>query len=75
MKKVERGEIHGEGVINCTCDQCHDWEDYVFDNSYPDFKAAQQYLRSLGWLSLQVHCKWKDFCCEDCRNNYIKENM
>lgn len=73
-KEVEWGVIHGEGTINCLCDNCGAEEAVDFDDGYPDFRMAQAQIEELGWLSTKVHGEWKDFCCERCRNQYIKEN-
>lgn len=73
MKEVEWSEYHGEGDILCTCDQCGN-EHLVECDGAPDFREAQAEIRSMGWTSTQVNGIWRDFCCERCRNEYIKEN-
>ena len=45
-----------------------------FDNIGKDFKSFQKKLFGMGWKSAQVFGEWHDFCCEDCRNEYIKNN-
>ena len=74
MKDVAWGVIHGEGTIICKCDQCGRKEEYEFDDGYPDFKTFQKYLFGKGWKSAQIFGEWKDFCCEDHRNQFIKNN-
>lgn len=75
MKEVEWGVIHGEGSIICTCDNCGMVETgYEFDDGYPDYRAAQDKIEALGWQSTKVRSVWKDFCCERCRNEFIKIN-
>ena len=71
MKDVSWGVIHGEGTIVCKCDRCGKKEEHPFDNGHPDFKSFQKKLFGMGWKSVQV---FGDFCCEDCRNEYIKNN-
>lgn len=74
MKDVAWGVIHGEGTIVCKCDQCGKKEEYPFDDGYPNFKAFQKQLFGKGWKSAQICGEWHDFCGEDCRNRYIKNN-
>ena len=74
MKDVSWGVIHGEGTIVCKCDRCGKTEEHPFDNGHPDFKSFQKKLFGMGWKSVQVFGEWHDFCCEDCRNEYIKNN-
>ena len=74
MKEVEWGLIHGEGAIVCYCDQCSSTEEFEFDDSQPDYRAAQQQLFDMGWKSMKISGEWHDFCCEECRNKYVKEN-
>ncbi|MBR6102604.1 MAG: hypothetical protein IKP95_09260 [Ruminococcus sp.] len=74
MKTVDWSEDHyGEGIIIAVCDQCgkEAESDPFFDND-PDYKAFQAELRKKGWTSTQVNYRWKDFCCESCRNQFIK---
>lgn len=73
-KDVEWGVIHGEGTIVCTCDNCGYDEGYEFDCGYPDYREAQEYLIDCGWVSARILGEWHDFCCEECRNQFIKDN-
>lgn len=70
-KEIEWGDSFGEGEIGCFCDECGDVESIPFENG-PDFRDAQQALKAMGWRSAQIHGEWYDFCCEECRNDYIK---
>lgn len=46
-KYTDWGVIHGEGEIVCECDNC-DYEERIEFEGYPDYKEAQQELRSMG---------------------------
>lgn len=74
MKNTEWGQEYGCGVISCMCDNCSATEEYEFDECNPDYREAQEHIKSLGWLSTQVQGAWKDFCSESCRNGYIRKN-
>lgn len=74
MKEIEWSELYGVGEIVCTCDTCSSEERFDFDNNYPDFRKVQDELKEIGWMPCKVNGKWHDFCCEKCRNAYIKEN-
>lgn len=71
-KEIEWSELYGVGTIVCTCDNCSAEEKFDFEDNNPNFKAAQNLLRSIGWVSCKVNGEWRDFCCERCRNSYIK---
>lgn len=73
-KEVAWGTTHGEGDIVCTCDNCGSEVELPFEDGNVDYRAAQQYIKDDGWESCQVHGEWYDFCCEKCRNEYIKNN-
>lgn len=74
-KYVDWSEYYGEGDIVCNCEQCDKEERIEFENNSPDYKEAQKVLNELGWISCMINGKWYDFCCEDCRNEYIKNNL
>lgn len=71
-KEIEWSELYGVGTIVCTCDNCSAEENFDFEDNNPNFKAAQNLLRSIGCVSCKVNGEWRDFCCERCRNSYIK---
>lgn len=73
-KEIDWSEIHGEGDVVCTCDNCGHQERFPFEDSTPDYKGVQGKLFSMGWTSCKVHSSWRDFCCEYCRNQYIKKH-
>lgn len=72
-KEVDWGVIHGEGDIVCTCDECGNEHLVPFEDQQVDYREAQRAIEDEGWGSCQVNGEWKDFCCETCRNNYIKK--
>jgi len=73
-KQVEWSAFYGEGDIVCECEQCSVEERFHFDDNHPDYKGAQEKLNKMGWVSVKIKGKWHDFCGEDCRNTYIKNN-
>lgn len=74
MKDIDWSPIYGEGNIVCTCDNCGREHEVDFDGGAPDFREAQAEIRSMGWQSLKIGGEWRDFCCEKCRNQFIKNN-
>lgn len=68
------GYWEGEAVYYC--DQCHKREKFRFDGEDDiDSKAHRKDLREKkGWITTKVEGKWHDFCCESCRNRYIRNN-
>ena len=57
-KEVGWGSTHGEGDIFPTCKTCG--------------KGRQ--LPDEGWVSRIINEEWHEFCCEKCRNDYIKKH-
>lgn len=66
------GWWQGDAVYSC--DNCHQSEEFPFDSEDIDSKAHRAELHKKGWISTKVNGEWKDFCCERCRNEYIKKN-
>lgn len=56
------------------CDNCRRSEEFPFDSEDIDSKAHRAELRKKGWICTKVKDEWKDFCCEKCRNQFIKKN-
>ena len=73
-KEIEWSELYGVGDVICCCDTCSTYERFEFEDNNPDYKCIQKELRKLGWMSLKIGETWHDFCCEQCRNTYIKEH-
>lgn len=57
------------GNVICKCDNCNQ-EKRVEFNTYPNYKEVQQELRSMGWVSKKIDGEWKDFCCQECADEY-----
>lgn len=76
MKEIDWSFIHGEGDIVCYCDydNCGNEHNYPFDDGYPNFKACQEELKDMGWLSKYIDGNWYDFCCEKCYYAWIKKH-
>lgn len=66
------GWWQGDAVYSC--DNCGCSEAFVFDSEDIDSKAHRAELRKRDWIFTKVEGEWKDFCCEKCRNDYIKKN-
>ncbi len=72
-KDISWDPWYGHGEIVCTCDFCGEFEVIDFGDG-PDFKMAQEDLKSLGWVSRKIDNTWYDFCSEQCYYEWIKEN-
>lgn len=65
------GYWEGNTVYSCDC--CQKTKKFRFDSEDEAFsKAHRQALRDAGWIATKVNGQWKDFCCESCRNKYIR---
>ncbi len=74
MKEIEWSKYYGAGEVVCTCDNCHTEKRFEFEDNNPDYKSIQMELNKLGWMPTKLGGRWHDFCCEKCRNTYIKEH-
>lgn len=76
MKEVVWGVFHGEGTIECCCDNdgCPSEFECEFYDGHPDFKECQDEMKLEGWLSRKIDDKWYDFCCEECYYQWIKKH-
>jgi len=63
-----------EGKEVFTCDNCGREKGFLFDSEDVGTKEHKAELRKQGWVFTQVNGLWKDFCCERCRNQYIRKN-
>lgn len=64
-----------EGAAVYDCDQCGKKVKFRFDceEDAKNSKAHRAALRKKrGWITTKVNDQWKDFCCENCRNAYIR---
>lgn len=66
------GYWEGEAVYSCDC--CGHSERFRFDSDEIDSKKHRAELRTKkGWITTKVNDEWKDFCSENCRNKYIRQ--
>lgn len=69
------GFWQGHVIYSCDGPQCRSEELFRFDDE--DEVYSQEYIQELrqrkGWITTKVNGQWRDFCCETCRNNYIKK--
>lgn len=72
-KEHEFAEEYNCGEICCTCDECGSEEVYQFHNGL-NYKEAQEYIKEQGWSSRMVNGVWYDFCCDDCRKQFLNTN-
>ena len=64
-----------EGNAVYYCDTCHRHYQFRFDSEDIDSKGHRKILREkYGWITTKVNGAWHDFCCERCRNQYIRNN-
>ena len=65
-----------EGDVNYYCDECGKCVSIPFTDKEEanDYKEHKNVLRDKGWESTKVKGEWNDFCCEKCRNDYIRKH-
>lgn len=63
-----------EGDAEYTCDNCFRIVKFPFDGQDIDYSEHRRELRKRGWISTRVNNSQLDFCCEKCRNSYIKKH-
>lgn len=66
-----------EGEVVFSCDHCHKEMKFRFDDeeSAKNAKEQREFLKNnQGWIMTKIGGIWHDFCCESCRNEYIKSN-
>lgn len=66
------GYWEGDAVYYCDNPGCKVHKSFRFDSEDVDSKGHRAELRKQGWITTKVNGEWKDFCCENCRNQYIK---
>jgi len=77
MSKHLNFDGYWEGEAVYECDQCQTDQKFRFDDEEEakDSKTHRKTLReNHGWVMAKVNGQWKEFCCEDCRNKYIRSN-
>ena len=64
-----------EGDAVYCCDECgKESQRFRFDSDDVGSNEHRAELRKRGWIITKVNDKFKDFCCENCRNSYIKKH-
>lgn len=66
MKKTD----YKNETIVCTCDNCGEVYEVSFDVK-PDFKACVEELKDEGWVVTKIEDEWHDFCCSECRQEFL----
>lgn len=75
MSKELQFDGHWEGETIYSCDCCGKKEKFRFEcEDDLDYKTMQAELRKKGWIFTKVNERWKDFCSEKCRNEFIRKN-
>ena len=63
-----------EGNTVFTCDSCPKTRKFRFDSQDEAFsKEHNKILRKEGWVLVEVNGQLHNFCCERCRNSYIRK--
>lgn len=66
-----------EGKIEYRCDNCQKKESFLFsdEEGAKNYRQERKILRDEhGWIFTQIEGIWHDFCCESCKNAYIRKN-
>ena len=66
-----------EGSVDYTCDGCHKVGFHIIftdEDEAKNYKEEKKKLRDNGWIITQVDGIWHEFCCEKCRNDFIRKN-
>lgn len=75
MSRELQFDGYWEGEAVYTCDNCRKTgAKFRFDSEDVGSKEHRTELRKQGWHFNKVNNQWKDFCCERCRNEYIRKN-
>lgn len=75
MARELKFDGYWEGDAVYSCDQCgKESKGFRFDSEDVGSKRHRAELRKRGWITTKVKEEWHDFCCEECRNKYIKAN-
>lgn len=72
-KEISWGIIHGDGTIECHCDNCNKEHPYDFEDGDIDFAVCQEELKDFGWKSRKIDGKWYDFCSEKCLKEFMSK--
>lgn len=63
-----------EGTNTYECDNCHKKKMFRFDSEEEARTSKMPELKKLGWSGMMVNGLYRHFCCEECRNKYIRNN-
>lgn len=80
MIDIEYGENPRIFEYSCTCEYCYDTTVFeipeVKEDEAPEVFTSRldQEFQNRGWHYSRILNQRHDFCCDTCRNNYIKEN-
>lgn len=75
MTRELNSDGYWEGDAVYSCDECgKESQRFRFDSEVVSSKEHRAELCKRGWITTKVNGEWKDFCCEDCRNAYIKKH-
>lgn len=70
------GWWEGDVIYTCDCPGCTSSESFIFNDEEEAYSPEYgKILRNRkGWIMTKVNGEWKDFCCEECRNKFIRLN-
>lgn len=76
MSRELQFDGYWEGEAVYTCDNCHKARmKFRFDSEEIDSRGHRAEMRRNGWKApTEVEGRLFDFCCERCRNEYIRKN-
>ena len=65
-----------EGAACYSCDCCGKTEKTRFESEEEsrEYAKRREQLKKQGWIFTKVNGKYRDFCGEQCRNKYIRNN-
>ena len=55
----------------CCCDYCN-YDEMIESTNYATINKE---IKSYGWVIKKIDDEWKEFCCDECHDNYMKERM
>ena len=75
-KDIEWGDGYWEGTIDICCDSCkrrHLRFDFASEEECKDTERIKRAKQKEGWITTKVNGHYTEFCCEKCRNEYIRK--
>ncbi len=76
-RELDFGQGYWEGDVVYTCDCCGKavrFEFWTEDEANNTRGQREALRRKRGWEFTKIREIWHDFCSEECRNKYIREN-